>query len=120
MDNLGDNLRSKTPATFLIGKLYSTTSCGLGEHRSRGICGIVSMDMADEKWGNIEPPFFGKEDFGFKLGVLENNLSVLSMNILLTRVNIWVMEEYGIKESWTKMYTIKCLNDLDRHFLYPS
>ncbi|WMV46913.1 hypothetical protein MTR67_040298 [Solanum verrucosum] len=42
------------------------------------------------------------------------------MNILLTCVNIWVKEEYGVKESWTKMYTIKCLNDLDRHFLYPS
>lgn len=50
------------------------------------------MDMADEKWGNIDPPFFGKEDFGFNPGVLENNLHVVSKNILLTRVNIWVME----------------------------
>ncbi|KAG5586727.1 hypothetical protein H5410_047161, partial [Solanum commersonii] len=120
IDDLGDRMCSKTPATFLIGKLYWTTSCGLGEHRGRGTWSIISMDMADEKWEKIEPPCFGKEDFGFKLGVLENNLSVLSMNALLTHVNIWVMEEYGVKESWTKMYTIKCLNDLDWHFLYPS
>ncbi|KAG5586532.1 hypothetical protein H5410_046966 [Solanum commersonii] len=103
MDDLRDRMPSKTSATFLIWKLYWTTSCGLGKLRGRGTWSIVSMDMADEKWGKIEPPCFGKEDFGFKLGVLGNNLS----------------EEYGVKESWTKMYTIKCLNDLDRHFLYP-
>ncbi|KAG5586729.1 hypothetical protein H5410_047163 [Solanum commersonii] len=120
MDDLRDRMRSRTSATFVNGKLHWTTSCGLGELRGRGTWSIVSMDMADEKWRKIEPPCFGEEDFGFKVGVLGNNLSVLSMNVLLTRINIWVKEEYGVKESWTTMYTIKCLNDLDRHFLYPS
>lgn len=120
MDDLGDRMRSVSSGTFCNGKLYWTTSYGLGKCRRRGTWGLVSMDMADEKWGKLEPPCFGEEDYGFRLGVLGNNLSVLSINICLTHVNMWVMEEYGVKESWTRMYTIKCLDDIERYFLSPS
>ncbi|WMV46914.1 hypothetical protein MTR67_040299 [Solanum verrucosum] len=61
MDDLGDRMPSKTSATFLIGKLHWTTSCGFGKLRGRGTWSIVSMDMADKKWGKIEPPCFGKK-----------------------------------------------------------
>lgn len=70
--------------------------------------------------GKDKDPCFGKENFCFKIGVLENNLTVLSMNVLPIHVNIWVIEEYVVKVSWTKICTIKCLSDLVTNFLYPS
>ncbi|XP_059309992.1 F-box/kelch-repeat protein At3g23880-like [Lycium ferocissimum] len=120
MDDFEDGVRFRNSGPFLNGKLHWTTSCGLGKYSPRGPWGIISIDMADEKWEKIEPPCHGKkEEFGFALGVLGNNLSVLYMNYLI-RINLWVTKEYGIKESWTKMYTIKCLSDLETCFHFPS
>lgn len=51
--------------------------------------------MGGEKWGNVEPPCIGEEDFCLKLVLLGNNLFVLCINILLTHVNVMVIEEYG-------------------------
>ncbi|XP_049362579.1 F-box/kelch-repeat protein At3g23880-like [Solanum verrucosum] len=37
---------------------------------------------------------------GLKLGLLGSDLSVLCHS------DVWVMKEYGVKASWTKLYTI--------------
>ncbi|KAK4361513.1 hypothetical protein RND71_020465 [Anisodus tanguticus] len=34
--------------------------------------------------------------------------------------NVWVMKEYGVKESWAKMYTIKYPSNIERHVRVPS
>lgn len=70
--------------------------------------GIMSIDLVDEKCRKVEQPCYRKEIYFLTLGVLGNDLSVLSS--CRKRIDVWVMKEYGVKESWTKLYTIKCPN----------
>ncbi|KAK4730676.1 hypothetical protein R3W88_023664 [Solanum pinnatisectum] len=60
----------------------------------------------------VEKPFYGEGDFDLTpcVGVLGSDLSILCNNQSL-QTDVWIMKEYEIKESWTKMYTINRLND---------
>ncbi|KAH0675408.1 hypothetical protein KY285_023209 [Solanum tuberosum] len=67
---------------------------------------ITSIDLVDEKWGKLELPSYNKGR-DLKLGVLGSDLSVLCNNDERTHSDVWVMKEYGVKASWTKLYTIR-------------
>ncbi|KAF3630484.1 putative 60S ribosomal protein L13a-4-like [Capsicum annuum] len=65
---------------------------------------IMSIDMVDEKCRKVEQPYYGVDQFSLTLGVLGSDMCVLCSH---ERTDVWVMKDYGVKESWTKMYTIK-------------
>ncbi|XP_059316547.1 F-box/kelch-repeat protein At3g23880-like [Lycium ferocissimum] len=68
---------------------------------------ITSIDLVDEKCRKVMEPYYGEESLYLTLGVLESDFSVVLSNH--ERMDVWVMKEYGVKESWTKLYTIiKC------------
>nr|XP_016433937.1 PREDICTED: F-box protein At4g22390-like isoform X2 [Nicotiana tabacum] len=68
---------------------------------------IFFFYLADEKWAKVEQPSDFKGCGFLVLGVFRNDLSAFCNYEWTTHVDIWVMKEYGVKESWTKMFTIK-------------
>ncbi|MCD9641141.1 hypothetical protein HAX54_027085 [Datura stramonium] len=83
--------------TLVNSKLHWLTKAG----------GILYIDLTDEKWGKLEHPLYGERDDCLELGMLRSDLSMFRCYERMTCVDVWVMKEYGIKESWEKIYTIK-------------
>lgn len=52
----------------------------------------------------VPKPNYEGEDNPFELGVLGGWLCVVDH--LKSRSDIWVMKEYGVKESWTKLFVV--------------
>ncbi|KAG5604434.1 hypothetical protein H5410_025926 [Solanum commersonii] len=53
----------------------------------------------------VEQPCYGVEEFFLTLGVLGSDFYVLCSH---EKTDVWIMKEHGVKESWTKLYSIKC------------
>ncbi|THF96056.1 F-box/kelch-repeat protein At3g23880-like [Camellia sinensis] len=71
---------------------------------------IVSLDLAKETYGEVVQPNYGDGGFDLTLGVLKGCLCVLC-NFQGTRADVWVMNEYGIRESWIKLFAIPYVTD---------
>ncbi|XP_060181742.1 F-box/kelch-repeat protein At3g23880-like [Lycium barbarum] len=115
VDDFQGGLLLNDSGKFVNGKLHWATTARLGEYNCWD---IISVDLTDEKWGKVEQPCYEEGNFDFVMGVLENDLSVLC-NYQKTRADVWVMKEYGVKDSWTKMYTIRCPNDPGKYMFSP-
>ncbi|KAL8106237.1 F-box/kelch-repeat protein At3g23880-like [Apium graveolens] len=66
---------------------------------------IVSLDVKRERYGEVAQPKYGDGTYNLTLGILDRCLCVLC-NYESTRADVWVMKEYGVKESWTKLVSI--------------
>ncbi|THG08426.1 hypothetical protein TEA_006531 [Camellia sinensis var. sinensis] len=71
---------------------------------------ICCFDFGSEQFRVVpEPPEFGlHKEFHdhIRVGVLEDCLSICDFSSPL-RIDIWLMKDYGIKESWTKELVIE-------------
>nr|BAQ18960.1 S10-locus linked F-box protein type-8 [Petunia x hybrida] len=79
---------------------------------------ILSFDISTEIFHSIKMPATGKSSSGKKYGliVLNESLTLIcypnpdcEMDPSKDSMDIWIMMEYGIYESWTKKYIIKPL-----------
>ncbi|XP_057486039.1 F-box/kelch-repeat protein At3g23880-like [Actinidia eriantha] len=66
---------------------------------------IIALDLGQETYREIPQPNYGKELFGISVRALRGSLCVVC-NDAFTSADLWVMKEYGVTDSWTKLVSI--------------
>ncbi|GAU24894.1 hypothetical protein TSUD_116180 [Trifolium subterraneum] len=80
------------------------------ELNSSSLC-IVSLDLGNESYQKISQPDYGDVNvLSLTLGELRDCLCICAHG--KSFVDIWLMKEYGKKESWNKLFTIPFIEDI--------
>ncbi|XP_060171333.1 F-box/kelch-repeat protein At3g23880-like [Lycium barbarum] len=98
----------KSEGIFVNGKLHWANNTS-ENNRSYISWSIICIGLADGKWGKMELPCFREKDSDDIMpciSMVGSDLCV-SCNSESSHTDVWIMKEYGVKESWTKMFTIK-------------
>ncbi|KAL6196752.1 hypothetical protein ACLB2K_032366 [Fragaria x ananassa] len=64
---------------------------------------IAALDLAEQKFSGLSPPESVINSNGYTTGVLRDCLCLLHHNDHDRRRIFWIMKEYGVKESWTRI-----------------
>lgn len=72
---------------------------------SRSMETLLAFDLATEKYREYTIPVQSDDDSVLGLEVLRGCLCVC-VNVFVTLNDVWVMKEYGVVSSWTRLYTI--------------
>ncbi|KAM5586648.1 hypothetical protein ABKV19_005536 [Rosa sericea] len=64
---------------------------------------IAALDLAEEKFSGLSPPESIVDSNSYTPGVLRDCLCLLHHNDHNRQRIFWIMKEYGVKESWTKI-----------------
>lgn len=68
---------------------------------------IVAFDLRVESFNEVPLPEIGNEYGSFEIEVaLLGGCLCMIVNYQNTRIDVWVMREYGSKESWCKLFTL--------------
>ncbi|KAL3506361.1 hypothetical protein ACH5RR_031743 [Cinchona calisaya] len=78
---------------------------------------VVSIDLETEMYEEFELSYCGKYRFDSALGKFEGKLAALCSDY--KHIHLWVMKEYGVKESWTKIFTVSYRIDLWSNYCPP-
>ncbi|KAL3630864.1 hypothetical protein CASFOL_023848 [Castilleja foliolosa] len=81
---------------------------------------VVSLDVSNETYGTLELPQALKDStkYGLNLCALKGKLCVLCVSKSEHRRDLWVMNEYGVTDSMTRMFSISCV-ELPEDFYWP-
>ncbi|XP_026450705.1 F-box protein CPR1-like [Papaver somniferum] len=100
----------RTPAVLVNGALHWITMLIVPEDKS--VSGsdedprlILSFDISNESFQEVPKPDMLNDKFRNNVDVLDGYLCLLSNNYKV-HVDMWVMKDYGVRESWTKLFTI--------------
>ncbi|KAG2684445.1 hypothetical protein I3760_10G077600 [Carya illinoinensis] len=67
---------------------------------------IVAFDLTVERFREVPMPECAVEKFQIDVGVLGGCFCMVA-NYYDIHVDVWVMKEYGVKESWAKLFTVE-------------
>jgi F-box interacting protein len=73
---------------------------------------IVSLDLKNESLQTLLQPDLGTNEW--ILGVVRDCLSIFANTKMC--FDVWIMKEYGMKESWTKLYSVPYMKDEGLYF----
>ncbi|KAL6553509.1 hypothetical protein OROGR_007351 [Orobanche gracilis] len=80
---------------------------------------IASFDIATEEYHLIPRPEYVEMGFHMNVGEVGGKLTV-HCNYDMMYMDIWVMNSYGVRESWTKLFSVAQTIDLPRfEYLRP-
>ena len=65
---------------------------------------IVALDLGSENCREVPQPEYKYKRFQLNVGVLGGCLCAIAKCDVL--VDLWVMKEYGVKESWTRLFSV--------------
>ncbi|KAL8052211.1 hypothetical protein ABFX02_06G197900 [Erythranthe guttata] len=102
---------------FVSGKLHWRSDYEMGSNW------IVSFDLKSETFGTIEKPNCLKDYVMSGLGVLKGRLCAYfdyPENIATIGFDIWIWNEYGVEDSWSRLLTISYLSVSWRPKLWAS
>ncbi|CAL5391105.1 unnamed protein product [Camellia sinensis] len=100
----------KAPFSFIRGSKASQAFVNGALHWLSDMPGfdcIVSFDVGEEQFGVVPHPEFESGQLNYRLGVLRGCLSAANYNYG-EYAEMWVMNEYGVKSSWTKCFKVNC------------
>ncbi|OVA11390.1 F-box domain [Macleaya cordata] len=86
----------------------------------RGSPVIISFDIVDQRFQEVpqpeEPLDYDNNEFYVRtVGVLRGCLCLLGC-LNMVCVDVWVMKDYGARDSWTKLFTINAQQTVIKHF----
>ncbi|EPS73393.1 hypothetical protein M569_01365, partial [Genlisea aurea] len=98
---------------FAHGKLhYPTTGGRIGRWT------IVSLDLDTETYATVEQPRCWDDECESSLGLLGGSICVLR-NDMKSVVDVWLLREYDMADSWTKLFSISSIRN-PRKFLHST
>ncbi|KAG8388463.1 hypothetical protein BUALT_Bualt02G0128400 [Buddleja alternifolia] len=101
-------------AKFLNGAIHWSVT-----YINEGGWAIISHDLSTDDFAELPLPDIEDDDVRVEIKILGGCLSVCCGHS--TYMDVWVMKEYGVKNSWTKVVRIPFyLNLEDSEFLRPS
>ncbi|PIN11152.1 hypothetical protein CDL12_16259 [Handroanthus impetiginosus] len=100
IDAFNDGLPFDDVGKFVSGKLHWGRKFGLNSKWD-----IVYFDLESELCGKIKQPNYVESGFSPSLAALGGSLCVLC-DYPQSSVDVWVMKQYGVSESWSKMVSI--------------
>ncbi|KAL0452212.1 UNVERIFIED_CONTAM: F-box/kelch-repeat protein [Sesamum latifolium] len=100
IDVFKDGLPFDDTGKFVSGKLHWGRRVGFNSRWE-----IVSFDLGSEVCGTVEQPRYVEGGFSPSFGVLGGCLCVLC-DFPKTSVDVWILREYGKRDSWDKLVTV--------------
>lgn len=79
---------------------------------------IIGFDLTAEKFREVPLPDFTNDKFHMDVGVLGGCVCMIA-NYYDVSVDVWVMKDYGVKESWTKLCNVGEMDDFGFKYVRP-
>ncbi|XVE78907.1 hypothetical protein DITRI_Ditri14bG0015600 [Diplodiscus trichospermus] len=81
---------------------------------------VVALDLGTEEYRVVDLPDCLDKEFHMNVKALGGCLCMVANYWEFHVVDIWIMKEYGVKESWTKLLTVKQPEVIsDFEFVFP-
>ncbi|CAM8908728.1 unnamed protein product [Rhodiola kirilowii] len=110
-----------SPSAFVSGVIHWLgTRLDKGKNRVDGKDVIVCFDLGREVFGDMLLPESSvyADEYGWQISVVRDSLSLLAFPIcrgnMSKSIDVWVMKEYGVAESWIKQSSIRLFSGVSR------
>ena len=105
------------PIPFVSGALHWMLHEGKDKEPPRRSF-ILKFDVNEEKFGMIATPFGDTNEQSYPI-VFKGKLA-LTEHEGHSLLNVWVMKDYGVHQSWTKLFVVPLLDRVHRFYGYTE